>query len=119
MSPGSVGCKVAMDELRRSSANVRRFWNLLYAVACGTTVTLLYAFLLLLRGQGVSAIASGVASLVGGVGVGFLIKMKNDAVKELARAKKAVREDCASPGGDRGGESEGQDPILNEVLDLL
>jgi len=45
--------------------------------------------------------------------------MKNDAVRELSSAKKAVREDCASPGGDRGGEGEGQSPILHEVLDLL
>lgn len=112
---------MAMQELRRTSANVRRFWNLLYAVGVGTTVTLCFALALLVWGAGTAGIASGITALVGGAGVTFLVKLKNDAVRELEAAKAALRRDCRVAAGQRGGEGrdEEENPVLVDVLDLL
>lgn len=96
-----VACGMALSELKRTSTNVRRFWNLLYGASAATLVALVYGLILFAVGAEAGAFASGVATLVGGAGAAFLVKMKNDAVAELESAKAAVRTDCGTGQGRR------------------
>lgn len=103
----SVPCQAALDELARTSANVKRFWNLIYAVGAVTAAVLIYAVVLVALGQALPAAFSGIASILGGSGTAFLSKRKNEAVAELQEAKESVSSDCAPGTGGRGsGEEE-------------
>ncbi len=85
-----VPVAIALSEVQRASRNARRFWNLLYALGAATAMALIVGILLSTLGHSVQAIVTGVATLLGGAGSAFLVKMKNDAVEELERAKSAL-----------------------------
>jgi len=102
-----IPCQVALDELKRTSANVRRFWNLIYAVGAATAVGAVYAIVLFAVGQTAAGIISGIASVLGGGGTAFLNRAKDDAFDELREAKQAVTFDCSPRAGGRGLEESG------------
>lgn len=93
-----VPVAIALSEVQRASYNARRFWNLLYAVGAATSIALVVGIVLATMGYSVQAIFSGVATLLGGAGSAYLVKMKNDAVEELERAKRALLQDWKDAG---------------------
>jgi len=91
-------CSMALDEFVRTRRNILRFWNLLYAASAATTVTVIVCLVVLVRGDDVGAIVSGVASIMTGGGVATIIKLKDSALKEFRVAQAAVRADCSGDG---------------------
>lgn len=106
-------CRFAIDEYRRTSRNIRRFWNLIYAVAAASAVSLIVFIVTLAIGSASTAIVPGVGSVLGGVAMTSLIKLKNDAYKEHQRARKAVKSDCG------GSTARGEGPSATDVEELL
>ena len=112
----SPSCRLAIDEYRRTSHNVQRFWNLIYAVAAASTVALIVFIITLTFGSGLTAIVPGVGSVLGGVALTSLVKLKDGAYKEHQRARKAVKSDCGGITA-RGEESEAAS--VQELLSAL
>jgi hypothetical protein len=87
-------CNLAIDEFKRTSANVRRFWNLIYAVSAASAVMLVVFVVTIAFSDRLAAIVPGVGSVMGGAGLAALVKLKNSAYAELGKARAAVRADC-------------------------
>src|SRR4051812_5882850 len=99
VSAMSVACSIAIEEYTRSRRNLQRFWNLLYATAAATVVTLIVGLIEVMRGDAGTGVAAGVSALVTGGGFAVLIKLKDQAFGELRRAQTAVRTDCVGAVG--------------------
>lgn len=106
-------CRLAIDEYRRTSHNIRRFWNLIYAVAAASAVALIVFIVTLAVGSGLTAIVPGVGSVLGGVALTSLVKLKDDAYKEHRRARAAVKSDCG------GATARGEESGTTSVEELL
>jgi hypothetical protein len=110
----TLPCQIAIDEIRRTARNVRRFWNLIYCVSAATAVAVLFSIVNVVRGVDPSFIVAGLAVIVGGGGVAFLVKMKNSALEEHELAKMAVKQDCL---GQRSGRRDGGSDEEQQVID--
>ena len=113
-------CRLAIDEYRRTSHNVRRFWNLIYAVAAASAVALIvFIVTLAVGGSGLTAIVPGVGSVLGGVALTSFVKLKDDAYKEHLRARTAVKSDCGGPTarGTESGTTTGVQELLSALID--
>lgn len=125
MTPTSetpIPVAIALSEVQRASRNARRFWNLLYAVGTATAMALIVGILLATLGHSVQAIVTGVATLLGGAGSAFLVKMKNDAVEELERAKSALLEHWKEAGTTRSttrGLGEGMGDLVECLMSII
>lgn len=102
----NVACEMAVREFNRTIDNVQRFWQLLYAVAAALAVTLIVFLISLIFGNQLIAITTGVSSVLGGGGLVFLGRLKNQAIAEHEKAKLAVRKDCSNCNTIRGSEEE-------------
>lgn len=117
-----VPVAIALSEVQRASRNARRFWNLLYALGAATAMALIVGILLATLGHSVQAIVTGVATLLGGAGSAFLVKMKNDAVEELERAKSALLQHWEDAGASRSttrGGGEGAGDLIESLMSMI
>lgn len=112
----SPPCALAIDEYKRATRNVARFWNLIYAVAAASAVTLCWFLLSVAVLESEAAIVPAVASVLGGAGVATLVKLKNDAYGELQTAVAAVRSDC---GGSTSRGDAAESAALRETIAAL
>jgi len=118
----SVVCNAALVEFTRANKNVRRFYNLIWAVAAAAAATLIWALLSLIFGRSIDAMVAGVVAVLGGGGVAVLVNFKNSAMAEYAKAQAKVRQDCRGESGPARGEEltgEAAPVDTNEVLDAL
>lgn len=121
MSDISVPCQAALDELKRTSINVDRFWHLVYALAAVATLALIYSIILAALGQTVTAIVSGVGTVLAGSAAGFVTKARDSAIAELSEAKRAVSIDCQPGAGSRGTslDSTQRPTYFDALIDLI
>ena len=85
-------------------------------------MALIVGILLATLGHSVQAIVTGVATLLGGAGSAFLVKMKNDAVEELERAKSTLLEHWKEAGTTRSttrGVGEGMGDLVESLMSII
>lgn len=91
---GTLLCKDARKKRAEAAADFRRFNNLVYALTAATTIALIIAIGLIVIGRPNEGIATGVAGVLAGGGTVFILKRKNDALKEEKAAWADVKREC-------------------------
>ncbi|USQ75349.1 TRADD-N-associated membrane domain-containing protein [Ornithinimicrobium cryptoxanthini] len=92
--PLAIKCRQALIELEETRRNVRRFWNLIYAVSVAFALFTIFLVGSLVWGNDPSKAVAALATIASGGGLLFVIRQKNQAEKRHDTAKSALRRDC-------------------------